>query len=112
MQNRTSLIHGVSPTKPIHPIQLRSPARRCLFLWEQGRGGKVLSITFVTDDEVTESCGTHVGCIESLANAQCREINIMRECGNRLFKLYVSVKKLSFLPFPVSSAQHEWLSSA
>lgn len=24
-------------------------------------------------DEVTESCGTHVGCIESLANAQCRE---------------------------------------
>lgn len=63
-------------------------------------------------DEVTDSCGTHVGCIESLANAQCREINIMMGHGNCLSKLYVSVKKLSPTPFPVLLVlQHEWLSS-
>lgn len=53
-------------------------------------------------DEVTESCGTHVGCIEYLANAQCREISIMMGRGNCLSKLYVSVKKVSPTPFPVS----------
>lgn len=59
-------------------------------------------------DEVTESCGTHV-CWE-MHNAG--KINIMLECGNGLSKLYISVKELSYTPFPVSLVlQHEWLSS-